>query len=117
MGLFDVFKKKTETERKSMIVKRNINEAEEYHQNIHENFEYYKKELIKLRRLEAKQCKISHYSIPPGKSKSPYHYHMQNEEIFYILSGEGVVKTPEGDIAVSAGDTIIFQQMKAGRIN
>ena len=95
-----------------MIVKKNINDVHESHQNIHEKFEYFKKDLIKYD--EAKWIKLSHYTIPPGKSNYPYHYHAQNEEIFYILSGNGVVKTPKGDISVSAGDVIYFPSNEAG---
>jgi len=31
----------------------------------------------------------------------------KNEEVFYIISGEGILETPEGNITISAGDTII----------
>ena len=95
-----------------MIIKRNIKSHQEHHQNSHEKFEYHKKDLIK--HDEARQFKISHYTIPPGKSNYPYHYHVQNEEAFYILSGEGTLKTPDGDIPVSEGDIIYFPPDETG---
>jgi uncharacterized cupin superfamily protein len=56
----------------------------------------------------AAQCHIAFVEIPPGKQSFNYHYHETDEEAFYIISGEGVVRTPKGDIAVKAGDVITF---------
>ncbi|WP_321008679.1 cupin domain-containing protein [Hungatella effluvii] len=42
------------------------------------------------------------------KSAYPYHYHCKNEETFYIISGSGTLKTPEGEMAVEAGDLLFF---------
>ena len=51
---------------------------------------------------------FSLYELPPGKANWPYHYHCANEEIFYILEGEGEVRTPEGRKTVRKGDIIRF---------
>ena len=48
------------------------------------------------------------YELPPGKSAYPYHYHLKNEETFFILRGEGLLRTPEGERAVKAGDLLFF---------
>ena len=48
------------------------------------------------------------YEIPPGKSAYPYHYHLKNEETFFILKGEGLLKTPEGEKTVRPGDFLFF---------
>src|SRR5471030_1947647 len=47
------------------------------------------------------------YEIPPQKANYPYHYHLNNEEVFYIISGEGILETLEGNRIISAGETII----------
>ncbi|NLT98786.1 MAG: cupin domain-containing protein [Christensenellaceae bacterium] len=57
---------------------------------------------------------VSVYEVPPGKSAYPYHYHLGNEEVFFILSGTGLLKTPEGERTVSAGDFIYFPNNEAG---
>ena len=54
----------------------------------------------------ARHCKVSFYEIPPGKSNFPYHYHLSQEEVFYIISGEGLLKCPEGEKPFRAGDLI-----------
>ncbi len=75
------------------------------HQNEHQPYEYYKR--IIAGADTGNQCNVSIYDIPPGKSNYPYHYHTANEEIFYIISGKGLLKTPEGEKLVSPGDVVI----------
>ena len=82
------------------------------HKNEHPAYEYFKRELIP--KGQAEQCAVSLYEIPPGKSAYPYHYHTKNEEVFYILSGSGNLKTPSGDRAVSAGDVLFFPANEHG---
>jgi uncharacterized cupin superfamily protein len=40
--------------------------------------------------------------IKPENFEFNYHYHELNEEVFYIISGIGVVKTAKGDISVKS---------------
>jgi uncharacterized cupin superfamily protein len=82
------------------------------HKNEHENYEYIKHELVPLRK--GGQCKLNLYEIPPHKSAYPYHYHTMNEEVFYILQGRGLLKTPEGERIVTAGDVIFFPANENG---
>ena len=49
---------------------------------------------------------VSFYELPPRHSNYPYHYHFDQDETFYIISGEGVLKTPDGEKPVRAGDLI-----------
>ena len=77
-----------------------------------EGCEYYRRELVTKKNAE--QCNISIYEIPPGKSAYPYHYHLKNEESFYIISGNGILKAPSGNIAVTAGDFLFFPANEKG---
>lgn len=63
---------------------------------------------------EAERTALAIYEIPPGKSNFPYHYHMMAEESFLILSGEGVVKTPKGEIPCKKGDFFFFPAGEKG---
>jgi len=65
-------------------------------------------------REEAKQCVVDIYEIPPGKAACPYHYHCTCEEVFYIISGSGILKTPEGERRVTAGDLLFFPADESG---
>ena len=87
-------------------------ELTQSHKNLHPDYEYYKKDFIP--RGYADKTMVSIYEIPPGKSAYPYHYHLKNEETFYIICGEGLLKTPQGEKAVSAGDLIFFPANEAG---
>ena len=76
------------------------------HKDEHEGYEYYRKKFIPFG--SAKNTLVSVYEIPPGKSAYPYHYHHKNEETYYILSGEGILKTPDGGRKVTAGELLFF---------
>ena len=54
------------------------------------------------------KCSANFVEIEPGKYAYGYHYHEENEEIFYIISGEAMIKTEKGDIHLNAGDIICF---------
>lgn len=75
------------------------------HKCEHEPYEYYKYEVTK--RSAENQCYIAIYEIPPQKANYPYHYHLKNEEVFYIISGSGVLETPDGVRNISAGDIVV----------
>ena len=57
---------------------------------------------------QAKNTLVSVYEVPPGNAAYPYHFHHKNEETFYIISGEGVLKTPDGERTVTTGDLLFF---------
>jgi uncharacterized cupin superfamily protein len=63
---------------------------------------------------EAKQCKVNFVEVEPGNFAYGYHYHEMNEEVFYIISGTGIIRTIKGDITVRAGDAITFPTGKEG---
>lgn len=60
------------------------------------------------------KCHASFVEVEPGNTAFGYHYHEINEEIFYIISGEGVVETPSGDKAIKTGDILSFPVGKEG---
>lgn len=76
------------------------------HKREHEGYEYYRRKFIPFG--GAKNTLVSVYEIPPQKAAYPYHYHHKTEETFYILSGEGILKTPAGERKVVAGDLLFF---------
>lgn len=72
------------------------------HKCEHEGYEYFRRKIVPFG--SAKNTVVSIYEIPPGKAAYPYHYHHKNEETFYILSGEGLLRTPDGERKVTAGE-------------
>ena len=82
------------------------------HKCEHEGYEYYRRKFIPFG--GAKDSLVSVYEIPPRKAAYPYHFHHNNEETFYIISGNGLLKTPEGERKVSAGELIFFPTGEQG---
>lgn len=54
------------------------------------------------------KCSANFVEVEPGKYAYGYHYHEENEEVFYIISGEALVRTEKGDIRLKAGDAVCF---------
>jgi len=57
---------------------------------------------------------VTLYTLEPGKSNYPYHYHSGMEEVYYIISGTGTLKTPAGEKTVTEGDVIVFPANESG---
>ena len=76
------------------------------HKREHEGYEYFRRKFIPFG--AAGNTLVSVYEIPPGKSAYPYHFHYKNEETFCILSGAGILKTPEGERKVGPGELLFF---------
>jgi len=93
------------------ILHRHVDDIPVQHKCDHEAYEYYKRAL--LPRGQA-GCVAALYEIPPGKAAYPYHYHMKDEELFYILGGAGTLRTPQGERQVKAGDVLFFPANEHG---
>ncbi|MCW3807112.1 cupin domain-containing protein [Plebeiibacterium marinum] len=63
---------------------------------------------------ETSKCRANFVEVEPGNYAYGYHYHEANEEVFYFISGEGVVRTLDGEIKVKAGDVIGFPTGEKG---
>jgi uncharacterized cupin superfamily protein len=60
----------------------------------------------------ARMLGASIYELAPGASAFPFHYHCANEELIYVLEGEGTLRIADQRIALRAGS---FAAMPAGR--
>lgn len=90
---------------------KSIAELPAKHKNTHPPYEFYKRNITA--RGET-QLLAAVYELPPNKSAYPFHYHEQNDELFYILSGTGTLCTPDDELAVSAGDAIVCPRGSEG---
>lgn len=52
--------------------------------------------------------------LPPGTAVCPLHWHVQAEEVFYVISGAPSIRTTRGTIACRAGDVIAFPPGERG---
>ena len=58
-------------------------------------------------RAGAQQVGLSRYVLPPGARSMPVHAHADEEEIFHVLAGRGLVWIDGVVHPVAAGDTIV----------
>ena len=76
------------------------------HEGRHKSYEFIRRQFV--RRGEGESPLVGIYEIPPGKAAYPYHYHLKDEETFFILQGEGTLRTPQGERSIHAGDLLFF---------
>ena len=103
------------------IIITNMAKIAPIHHSGHKQYEYCKHEVTDGKHKyeaaspnEGNQTVAAFYTLPPGKSNYPFHYHTANEEVFYIISGNGVLETSEGEYPVVAGDIIVCPAGKNG---
>ncbi len=58
------------------------------------------------RRLGAQKLGYNLTVVPAGKRAFPFHSHRANEEMFFVLEGEGAVRIGEQSWPIKAGDAI-----------
>ncbi|MCL2364414.1 MAG: cupin domain-containing protein [Defluviitaleaceae bacterium] len=63
---------------------------------------------------EGNQTVVAFYTLPPGKSNYPFHYHTTNEEVFYVIAGCGELESNDGMFPITAGDVIVCPAGEAG---
>lgn len=103
------------------IIIKNMNKITPQHQNEHKQYEYYKFEVTDSRDKyevsspnEGNQTVAAFYTLPPGKSNYPFHYHTANEEVFYIISGSGILETFDEKYPITSGDIVVCPAGKNG---
>ena len=48
----------------------------------------------------------SFFAVPQGKAAFPFHTHTGNEEMIYIIAGEGVLRFGKEEIAIGSGTVV-----------
>ncbi len=90
----------------------NVEDIDAIHRCVHPSYAFSRRDLIPAG--VADRLVAALYEIPPGKANIPYHYHALGEECFFILRGEGLVKTPDGERPVRPGDFLFFPANERG---
>jgi uncharacterized cupin superfamily protein len=52
--------------------------------------------------------------LPPGKTATPYHSHLGNEELLMVVAGTPSLRTPEGWRELEEGEVVSFPVGKEG---
>jgi len=53
-------------------------------------------------------------SLDPCRFSFPYHFHRNAEELFMIISGKAMLRTPDGFTEVNKNDVIFFEKGPSG---
>ncbi|WP_052339365.1 cupin domain-containing protein [Gorillibacterium massiliense] len=64
--------------------------------------------------VNAKHMQFQIRSLDPGKYSYPYHFHRNAEEMFVILEGSSLLRTPEGVKEIAKGDVVFFEMGQTG---
>ena len=56
----------------------------------------------------AKLTGLAVYELPAGEGHWPYHFELVEEEWLVVIAGEVVLRTPEGERTLRAGDVACF---------
>ena len=59
-------------------------------------------------RAGSERLGASIYEIEPGNSSFPYHYHLANEELLFVLKGRPHLRTPAGWQQLAEGEVVAF---------
>jgi uncharacterized cupin superfamily protein len=57
-------------------------------------------------RLESRKLGFNITVLPPGRRAFPLHAHRGNEEMFFVLEGQGALRTADGSWPIREGDFI-----------
>lgn len=66
---------------------------------------------------EIANSKHLHFDIrqlDPEKYSYPYHFHRNAEEVFVIMSGKVMLRTPDGYFELTQGDMVFFEMGQTG---
>ncbi len=58
--------------------------------------------------LGAQRTGFAVYELAPGEKAWPYHYELSEEEWLFVIDGELVLRTPDGESTLKSGDVACF---------
>lgn len=62
----------------------------------------------------AERTGLAVYELEPGFASWPYHFELGTEEWMFVIQGEVVLRTPDGERPMRAGDVACFPAGAAG---
>jgi uncharacterized cupin superfamily protein len=64
--------------------------------------------------VNAEDFEFDFRALDPGRFSFPYHFHRNAEELFVIISGKAMLRSPDGFAEVNSGDVIFFEKGPSG---
>ena len=66
------------------------------------------------RQAGAQRLGASVWEVPPGHAAYPYHFHLGEEELLFVLAGSPALRTPEGWRDLTPGECVCFPTGERG---
>jgi uncharacterized cupin superfamily protein len=66
------------------------------------------------RQAGAEHLGASLYELEPGSAPFPMHFHLANEELLVVVSGEPALRTPGGERTLAEGEVVSFPTGERG---
>jgi uncharacterized cupin superfamily protein len=84
----------------------NVDEVEAVEERAGERWGGWYKSLTPSMAAKGGRLGVSHSRVPPGRSTCPFHYHQREDEVFFVLSGRGVLRYGDDVRELRAGDCV-----------
>jgi uncharacterized cupin superfamily protein len=84
----------------------NVDEVEEIEQKSGEHWGGFDRRLTPSMRPRGGRLGVSHSRVPKGRTMCPFHYHQREDEVFFVLSGRGILRYGEDVRTLRAGDCV-----------
>lgn len=95
------------------IIKSDQREFKEEPNKI-DNYRIFSDASIKQQMAKSENLNFDVRQLNPGQYSAPYHFHRYAEELFMIISGSAMLRTPTGLEVVTVGDLMFFEKGEAG---
>lgn len=83
-----------------------VDEVEEVGQTAGDHWGGFDKVLTPSMRPRGGSLGVSRSRVPPGHTMSPFHSHQREDEVFFVLSGRGVLRYGDDIRALRPGDCV-----------
>lgn len=84
----------------------NIDEVEEVEHTSGDHWGGFDRALTPSMRARGGRLGVSQSRLPPGRTMCPFHYHQREDEVFFVLSGRGVLRYGDDLRVLRAGDCV-----------
>jgi len=84
----------------------NVDDAEEVERLHGEHFGAFFKVLTPSMKERGGCLGVNQFRVPPGRTVCPFHYHQREDEVFFVMSGEGLLRYGEQLSPLRVGDCI-----------
>ena len=65
-------------------------------------------------KCDSKRMHFNFVSLEKGKFSYPYHFHRNTEELFVVVSGKAILRSPVGFTPIGPGDVVFMEMGERG---